>query len=47
MFPSGGNLEGGSKTSRNLSQIAYQWDGPAVGADIECILDDYMLSYFA
>ena len=46
MSLSGGNLEGSSKTSGNLAQIAYQRERSVVGADIGCGLDDNMLSYF-
>ena len=46
MSRSGGNPEGGSKISRNSAQIAYQRERSAVGADIGCGLDDYMLCYF-
>ena len=47
MSLTGCNPEAGSEISGNSSQIAYQWDRSAVGADIECKLDDDMLSYFA
>ena len=40
-----GNPEGGSKTSGNSGQIAYQRGRSAVGADIECRLDNNMPSY--
>ena len=47
MSLSGGNPEGGSKTSGNSAQIAYQRKRSAVGADIECRLDEDIPSYFA
>ena len=43
----GGSPEGGSETSGNLPQIANQRKRLAVGADMECKLDDDMPSYFA
>ena len=42
MSLSGGNPVGGLKNSGNSSQIAYQQDGLAVHADIECRLDGDM-----
>ena len=47
MLFSGGNLKVGSKTSENSSQMAYQYNDSAIGIHIECILDDYMPSFFA
>ena len=44
---SGGNPEGGSKTSGNSAQITYQRGRSVVVADIECRLDDDIPSYFA
>ena len=41
------NPEGGSKTSQIHKKIPYQWDGSAVGADIEYRPEDYMPNYFA
>ena len=43
--PSGGYPKGGLKTLGNSTQIAYQRERSAVGADIEYRLDDNMLSY--
>ena len=47
MSLSEGNPVGGSKTPGNSAQIAYQCERSAVGAGIECRLDDDMPSYFA
>ena len=47
MSLSGGNPEGGSKTSRNSAQIAYKRERSAVGAYIEFRLDYNMPNYFA
>ena len=46
MSLSGGNPEGGSKTSGNSAQIAYQWERSVVGADMGGRLDDDMPSCF-
>ena len=47
MSLSGSNPEGNSKTPGNSALIAYQQKRSAVGANIECRLDDDMPSYFA
>ena len=47
MSLSGSNPKGGSKISGDSLQIAYQWEESIAGADIECRLEDNILSYFA
>ena len=46
MSLSGNIPEGGSKTLGKSLQIAYQWDGSAVGTDIEYRMKYNILYYF-